>query len=56
MDERPGRGRRVITPLIATAAALAAVLPILVLGEHLRERRERPSRPHNTSPTRKDIS
>lgn len=45
-----------ITSLTATAAALAVGLPILALGELLRERRERPSRPQNTSPTRKDVS
>nr|DAX46934.1 MAG TPA: hypothetical protein [Caudoviricetes sp.] len=45
-----------ITSLTATAAALAVGLPILALGELLREREERSSRPQNTSPTRKDVS
>lgn len=56
MDERPGRGDRMIASLTATAVALTLGLPILTLGERLRERGERSSRPLNTSPTGKDIS
>ena len=56
MAGRPGRGDRMITSLTATAAALAVGLPIFALGELIREREERLSRPQNTSPTRKDIS
>lgn len=54
MDERPGRDR-MITSLTAIAVALTTGFPIFALGERLRERRERPSRPQNTLPTRKDI-
>ena len=42
-----------IASLTATVAALAIGLPIFVLGEYLRDRRERRYGPH-TSPTRKD--
>lgn len=56
MARRPGRGACMITSLTATAVALAIGLPVLTLGELIRERQERPSRPQNTSPTRKDIS
>lgn len=45
-----------ITSLIATAVAITLGFPIFALGERLRERRERLSRPQNTPPTRKDIS
>lgn len=44
-------------PLLAMAAALAAGLPVLALGEHLRERKARRRRDNQyTPPTRKDIS
>lgn len=44
------------TSLLAMAAALAAGLPVLALGEHLRERRARRRDNQYTPPTRKDIS
>lgn len=46
-----------IASLTATAVALAASLPILVLGENLRGRAGRPGDGQNTSTnvTRKDI-
>lgn len=56
MAGRPGRGDRMITSLTAIAVALTLGFPIFALGERLRERRERPPRPQNTSPTRKGIS
>ena len=43
------------TSLLAMAAALAIGLPVLALGEHLRERQERRPSDQHTSPTRKDI-
>lgn len=42
-----------IASLTATAAALAVGLPILALGERIRERRERCLTSQNTPPTRK---
>ena len=55
MDERSGRGGRMTASLIATAVALAIGLPIIALGERIREREERLlNRPPN-SPTRKDV-
>lgn len=45
-----------IAALTAAAVALAIGLPIFALGERIRERGERSSRPLNTSPTGKDIS
>lgn len=56
MAGRPGRGERMITSLTAIAVALSLGFPIFALGERLRERRERHSRPQNTPPTRKAIS
>lgn len=45
-----------IASLTATAAALAIGLPIFLLGELFRERKERRLGGPHTSPTRKDIS
>jgi hypothetical protein len=45
-----------IASLTATAVAITLGFPIFALGERIRERGERSSRPLNTSPTRKDIS
>ena len=56
MAGRPGRGDRMITSLTAIAVAITLGFPIFALGERLRERRERPPRPQNTSPTGKGIS
>lgn len=56
MDERSGRGGSVIASLTAVFAALAIGLPIFVLGERIRERKERRPSRQNASPTRKDIS
>lgn len=53
MDERPGRGGRVIASLTATVAALAVGLPIFALGERIRERGERRLTPSHPD-TRKD--
>ena len=44
-----------ITSLTATAAALAVGLPILALGERIRERRERRLNNRHTLPIRGDI-
>ena len=55
MDERSGRGGRMIASLTAVAAALAVGLPIFALGERLRERGERRLSNQHTPPTRKDI-
>lgn len=54
MDERPGRGDRMIASLTATAAALAVGLPISALGERIREREERFPPDQHISPTRKE--
>lgn len=43
-----------ITSLTATAVALAIGLPIIALGERLREREERRLNRSPNSPTRKD--
>lgn len=56
MDERPGRGGRVIASLTATVTALAIGLPIFALGERVREREERRLNHPPNSPTRKDLS
>lgn len=58
MDERSGRGRRVIASLTATATAVALAigLPIFALGERIREREERSLNHPPNSPTRKDLS
>lgn len=42
--------------LLATSIALAIGLPILALGERIRERKERRLGGPHTFPTRKDIS
>ena len=55
MDVSPGRGGRVTASLTAAAVALATGLPIVALGERIRERDEcRLNRP-STQPTQKDI-
>lgn len=41
MDERTGRGGRMIASLYAVSAALAVGLPIFALGERIREREAR---------------
>lgn len=44
-----------IVPLTASAAALAVSLPILALGERIRERRDRLPNRFRTHLTRKDL-
>ena len=44
-----------IASLTATAVALAAILPILALGETLRDRADSAMRRQGTTSTRKDI-
>lgn len=44
-----------IASLTATAAALAIGLPIFLLGEHIRERRERRPADRCTQHNRKDL-
>lgn len=44
-----------IVSLTAVFAALAIGLPILALGERIRERRESATRSRGTTSTRKDI-
>lgn len=43
-----------ISPILVTAAALTAGLPIFALGEHVRKRRERRPRNLREALTRKD--
>lgn len=45
-----------ISPILVTAAALTAGLPIFVLGERSRKRRERRPRNRRAAFTRKDES
>ena len=42
MAGRPGRGDRMITSLTAIAVALTLGLPIFMIGERIRARRELP--------------
>lgn len=53
MDERPGRGDRMIASFTATVVALAVGLPIFALGERIRESR---LPDQNTSPARKETT